>query len=101
MTATLADGLIDAPRLGAPAEARRRLASLIETPSAADLAPELGRGRTRDVLLGLADHSPYLWGLVKEDPARLARLLRRPPGESLDARSFRRSPSGATTKRRT
>src|SRR5271163_3172530 len=85
MTATLADGLIDAPRLSAPAEARRRLAALIETPSAADLAPELGRGRTRDVLLGLADHSPYLWTLVKEDPARLIRLLRRPPGESLDA----------------
>ena len=85
MTATLADGLIDAPRPAAPAEARRRLASLIETPSAADLAPELGRGRTRDVLLGLADHSPYLWGLVKEDPERLVRLLRRPPGESLDS----------------
>src|SRR5271169_3845618 len=85
MTATLADGLIDAPRLSAPAEARRRLASLIETPSAADLAPELGRGRTRDMLLGLADHSPYLWTLIKEDPARLIRLLRRPPGESLDA----------------
>src|SRR5271169_3967380 len=85
MTATLADGLIDAPRLSAPAEARRRLASLIETPSAADLAPELDRGRTRDVLLGLADHSPYLWTLIKEDPARLIRLLRRPPGESLDA----------------
>ena len=85
MTATLADGLIDAPQLSAPAEARRRLASLDETPSAADLAPELGRGRTRDVLLGLADHSPYLWTLVKEDPARLARLLGRPPGESLDA----------------
>src|SRR5271157_3638413 len=85
MTATLADSLIDAPRLSAPAEARRRLASLVEAPSAAELAPELSRGRTRDVLLGLADHSPYLWTLVKEDPARLARLLRRPPGESLDA----------------
>jgi [glutamine synthetase] adenylyltransferase / [glutamine synthetase]-adenylyl-L-tyrosine phosphorylase len=85
MTATLADRLIDAPRLSAPAEARRRLAALIETPSAADLAPQLGRGRTRDVLLGLADQSPYLWTLVKEDPARLIRLMRRPPGESLDA----------------
>jgi [glutamine synthetase] adenylyltransferase / [glutamine synthetase]-adenylyl-L-tyrosine phosphorylase len=85
MTATLAESLIDAPRLSAPAEARRRLASLIETPSAAELAPELDRGRTRDVLLGLADHSPYLWMLVREDPARLVRLLARPPGESLDA----------------
>ena len=84
MTATLAESLVDAPRLSAPAEARRRLASLVET-RAADLAPELERGRTRDCLLGLADHSPYLWALVREDPARLVRLLRRPPGESLDA----------------
>ena len=83
MAATLAERLIGAPRLSAPAEARRRLASLVETPSAADLAPELGRGRTRDVLLGLADHSPYLWALIKQDPARLARLLRNPPDKSL------------------
>ena len=85
MTATLAEGLALAPRLAAPAEARRRLASLLETARGAGLKPELERGRTRDVLLGLADHSPYLWGLVREDPQRLARLLRRPPGESLDA----------------
>ena len=75
MTATLADGLVDAPRLSAPAEARRRLGELLENPSAAELAPELERGRTRDVLLGLADHSPYLWALVQEDPERLVRLL--------------------------
>ena len=85
MTAPLADRVVDAPRLSAPAEARRRLAALIETPAAAGLAPELERGRARDLLLGLADHSPYLWGLAKEDPARLVRLLSRPPGESLDA----------------
>ena len=41
--------------------------------------------RVRDLLLGVADHSPYLWTLVTEDPARLARLLAAPPGESLDA----------------
>ena len=85
MTAALAEGLVEAPRLAAPAEARRRLAALLETAAAAELEPELERGRTRDVLLGLADHSPYLWALVREDPARLVRLLRRPPGESLDA----------------
>jgi glutamate-ammonia-ligase adenylyltransferase len=85
MTAALAESLIDAPRLSTPAEARRRLASLIETPSGDDLAPVLSRGRTRDVLLGLADHSPYLWTLVREDPRRLVRLLSRPPAESLDA----------------
>jgi glutamate-ammonia-ligase adenylyltransferase len=85
MSATLAEGLVDAPRLSAPAEARRRLAALLDTPSAAELAPQLERGRTRDVLLGLADHSPYLWALVQEDPDRLVRLLMRPPDESLDA----------------
>src|SRR5258707_12313567 len=85
MTATLAERLVDAPRLSAPAQARRSLAELVKNPSAAELKPELKRGRTRDVLLGLADHSSYLWALVQEDPARLVRLLPRPPGESLDA----------------
>jgi [glutamine synthetase] adenylyltransferase / [glutamine synthetase]-adenylyl-L-tyrosine phosphorylase len=84
MTVTLAEGLVEAPRLSAPAEARRRLEALLQTSSTVDLAPKLERGRTRDVLLGLADHSPYLWALAQEDPARLARLLGRPPGESLD-----------------
>jgi [glutamine synthetase] adenylyltransferase / [glutamine synthetase]-adenylyl-L-tyrosine phosphorylase len=85
MTATLAESLVDAPRLSEPAEARRRLASLVETSSAADLALKLDCGRTRDVLLGVADHSRYLWTLVMENPARLVRLLERPPGVSLNA----------------
>src|SRR5271154_6903964 len=85
MTATLAESLVDAPRLSAPAEARRRLAALFNTSSSVELARELECARTRDVLLGLADHSPYLWALVQEDPPRLVRLLGRPPGESLDA----------------
>ncbi len=88
MIAALAEGFVEAPRLAAPAEARRRLASLLETASAAALEPELARGRTRDVLLGLADHSPYLWALVREDPERLVRLLQRPPSQSLDALVF-------------
>src|ERR1700679_1651678 len=85
MTATLAESLVDAPRLSAPAEARHRLAALLATSSSAKLARELDRGRARDVLLGLASHSPYLRALVQEDPPRLVRLLGRPPGESLDA----------------
>jgi [glutamine synthetase] adenylyltransferase / [glutamine synthetase]-adenylyl-L-tyrosine phosphorylase len=85
MIAPLAEGLVEAPRLCASAEARRSLAALLDTPSAEELARELERGRTRDVLLGLADHSPYLWALIQEDPARLLRLLRRPPEESLEA----------------
>src|ERR1700728_4554621 len=85
MTATLAESLVDAPRLSAPADARHRLAALLGTSSSAKLARELDRGRARDVLLGLASHSPYLWALVQEDAPRLVRLLGRPPGESLDA----------------
>jgi glutamate-ammonia-ligase adenylyltransferase len=85
MTATLAERLVETPQLAAPAEARRRLAELLETSSAAELKPEIERDRVRDVLLGLADHSPYLWALVREDPERLVRLMKRPPDESLDA----------------
>src|SRR5271163_1521839 len=85
MTATLAESLVDAPRLSAPAEARRRLAALLNTSPSVELARELECARTRDVLLGLADHSPYLWALVQDDRERLVRLLGRPPGESLDA----------------
>ncbi len=85
MTAALAESLVEAPRLSMPAEARRRLGELLKSSSVAKLKPELERGRTRDVLLGLADHSPHLWTLAREDPERLVRLLRRPPGGSLDA----------------
>src|SRR6202021_1441883 len=84
MTATLAESLVDAPRLSAPAEARRRLAAFLKTSSSVELARDLERGRTRDVLLGIADHSPYLWTLVQEDPARLVLLLKRPPALSRD-----------------
>jgi glutamate-ammonia-ligase adenylyltransferase len=85
MSPSLAESLVAAPRLAAPAGARRKLAALAVEPQAAGLVPALGRDIVRDLLLGLADHSPYLWTLVTEDPARLARLLARPPRESLDA----------------
>ena len=85
MNRSLAERISDAPRLSAPAAARRRLEALIAAPEAEALAPLVALGRTRDLLLGLADHSPYLWMLATEDPARLARLLSRPPREALDA----------------
>ena len=76
MNGTLAERLVDAPRLAAPARSAppsRRPDSRRRRPPASPT-----RSRTsgsRDLLLGLADHSPYLWTLVTEDPARLARLL--------------------------
>src|SRR5271166_2768990 len=85
MGVTLAERLVDAPRLAAPAEARRRLVALTQAPEAAGLADAVTNERVRSLLLGLADHSPYLWGLATEDPARLARLLGRRPDGSLDS----------------
>ncbi len=85
MNPSLAERLAAAPRLSAPAAARRKLDALLAEPEAALLAPLLAQGKTREVLLGLADHSPYLWTLVTEDPARLARVLAVPPKTGLDA----------------
>ena len=76
----LIERICAAPRLSAPAAARRQLEALIAEPGAEALAPLLAAGKTRDLLLGLAEHSPYLWTLATEDPARLARLLSRAAG---------------------
>ena len=85
MNRSLAERIVEAPRLSAPAAARRRLDGLAAEPGAEGLRPLLDAGRTRDVLLGLADHSPYLWTLATEDPARLVRLLARPPEAAIEA----------------
>ena len=37
------------------------------------------------LLLGVADQSPFLWGLVRRDPGRLLRILQNPPEQALDA----------------
>ena len=84
-TRSLSERICVAPRPSAPAAARRRLDGLIAAPGAEALAPLLAVGKTRDLLLGLADHSPYLWTLAAEDPARLARLLSHPPKQTLEA----------------
>ena len=85
MSLSLAESLLVAPRLAAPAAARRKLSALAAGADASALVPALQRNAVRDLLLGLADHSPYLWTLVAENPARLAGILARPPRGSLDA----------------
>jgi glutamate-ammonia-ligase adenylyltransferase len=50
-----------------------------DDPEAAALLPHLEDGLLRDLLLSLADHSPFLWQLVVIDPARMARLAREEP----------------------
>jgi glutamate-ammonia-ligase adenylyltransferase len=75
----LAARLVDGPRLSAPLEAERRLAGWL-----ADLEPgqaaALGQRATqypgaRDILLGIAEASPYLFDLIRADAARAIRLL--------------------------
>jgi [glutamine synthetase] adenylyltransferase / [glutamine synthetase]-adenylyl-L-tyrosine phosphorylase len=81
---TLAERLTSAPQLSLPDLARAKLKDLLD---AADgqLAKLARKKPVSALLLGLADHSPYLWRLAVADPARLAALLTRDPQESLEA----------------
>ena len=79
----LAGRIARAPALADPEEARRRLADLFEDEDAADLASAARGKQVRALLEGLADGSPFLWGLVARDPARAARLLAESPEERL------------------
>ncbi|MGD1016283.1 MAG: bifunctional [glutamine synthetase] adenylyltransferase/[glutamine synthetase]-adenylyl-L-tyrosine phosphorylase [Roseiarcus sp.] len=85
MSGALADRLREAPRLAAPAVARGRLEALLGQREAATLSALVARRGVRDLLLGVADHSPYLWRLIGDDPGRLARLFGAPPEDSLAA----------------
>jgi glutamate-ammonia-ligase adenylyltransferase len=62
-----------------------RLADLMERaerePDATALLPLLAQGLFRDLMAGLADHSPFLWHLAFQDPVRLAHLATRSPEE--------------------
>ncbi len=56
-----------------PAEAS--LASVRLGELAAALPPGFVTPPLRDLLLGIAGHSPFLWGIVEKDPARFAALM--------------------------
>ncbi|HTJ02642.1 MAG TPA: bifunctional [glutamine synthetase] adenylyltransferase/[glutamine synthetase]-adenylyl-L-tyrosine phosphorylase [Methylovirgula sp.] len=69
-----------APVVADQARAQERLQSVLE----ADGAPDaLADPAVAPLLLGVADHSPYLWQLIASDPQRLARLLTASPEASL------------------
>ncbi|HYI90999.1 MAG TPA: bifunctional [glutamine synthetase] adenylyltransferase/[glutamine synthetase]-adenylyl-L-tyrosine phosphorylase, partial [Beijerinckiaceae bacterium] len=63
--------------------AESRLADLIErarnAPDAQTLLPHLEAGAFHDLLLAIADHSPFLWQLALAQPARLARCAGHSP----------------------
>jgi glutamate-ammonia-ligase adenylyltransferase len=78
--ATLYQRFSKAPRLADRVAAEARLADLLY-----DGGPEVAADPgTRALLLGVADHSPYLWKLIRSDPSRLVRLLTTSPEQRLD-----------------
>ncbi len=80
----LAERLTSAPQLSQPDLARAKLKDLLEAADG-ELAKLVRKKPVSALLLGLADHSPYLWRLAATDPVRLAGLLKRDPQESLEA----------------
>ena len=66
-----------APRLSDAKTARRRLSDCLDHTGASGAFRELVASSSvvRDLLLGLADHSPFLWRLASADPPRLHALL--------------------------
>jgi glutamate-ammonia-ligase adenylyltransferase len=82
-TENLAARITRAPVLADPRQGRAKLSDLVERanaePQAAALLPYLEDGPFHDLLLAIADHSPFLWQLALADPARLARLASTAP----------------------
>ena len=77
---SLAQRLNTAPR---PTDMRRARALLGEFLNSCETATAHACGPATALLLGIADHSPYLWQLIRSAPERLARLLSSPPETSL------------------
>ena len=100
--------LTKAPPVADPRRAKTQLADFIERvrdePEAAALLGHLESGLFRDLLLALADHSPFLWQLAVNDPVRMTRLALDPPEAVhcaiIDSQStlFRELRSGAITR---
>src|SRR6201994_3325223 len=84
----LAARFVTGPHVLAPDKAEQILGNWL-----ADLAPEQSAAvtaltahpRVRSILLGLAEFSPYLFDLIRDDPERLIRLLRCDPEAHLAA----------------
>ena len=78
----LAQLITRAPRLADPKRARSRLADLMRDERAitANLADLEKMPAARNLLLGIADHSSFLWDIASRDPAGLAALFESEPG---------------------
>ena len=77
---SLAERIVRAPMLAAPETAAARVSELYA--ESGDSAPISEMSRA--LLLAVADHSPYLWRLIKTNPDRLRDLFAASPEASLD-----------------
>jgi [glutamine synthetase] adenylyltransferase / [glutamine synthetase]-adenylyl-L-tyrosine phosphorylase len=92
---SLADQFSKAPRLADRATAASRLADFLGGADA-EVAAAVAHPRTEALLLAVADHSPYLWKLIRADPRRLLRLLAAAPEASLAACLDKLAPTAHT-----
>ncbi|MGO4525567.1 bifunctional [glutamine synthetase] adenylyltransferase/[glutamine synthetase]-adenylyl-L-tyrosine phosphorylase [Microvirga sp. 2MCAF35] len=107
-TNSLLNRLTKAPLVADTKRAKAQLADFLkrirQEPEAEELLGHLESGLFRDLFWALSDHSPFLWQLVVNDPARMARLAFEPPEEAhraiIDSQSnlFREVRSGAMTR---
>ena len=74
---SLAARLCKAPKTGDLRAARSRLADLLEEDEG--LTSLAQQPAVRNLLLGVADHSSFLWRLIRRDPERLRVLLEQAP----------------------
>jgi len=72
-----------APSLADPKQAERKAADLLRSLEQQRIATQAAEPNVRALLLGIADHSSYLWRLISNDGQRLARLLAASPDASL------------------
>jgi glutamate-ammonia-ligase adenylyltransferase len=83
---TLAARFVEGPYIAASGQAEQRLADWLaelEPAHSAALDALLDGAVAKRILLGIAAFSPYLFDLVRGDPARLIRLLRSDPDRHL------------------
>ncbi|MCE4224139.1 bifunctional [glutamine synthetase] adenylyltransferase/[glutamine synthetase]-adenylyl-L-tyrosine phosphorylase [Methylobacterium sp. C25] len=72
--------LVGTPPLSDPGEAEKLVSEIADA-----LPAKLRKGPAHDLLLTIADHSTFLWGLASRDPERLGRLFAEAP-EAANAR---------------
>ncbi len=78
----LFERVVTAPRPADGERARQRVEAFLRD-AGAQMQQIAAEPRWRTLLCGIADHSPYLWQLVRAQPARLVRLAAAPPETGL------------------